>query len=238
MNRFWKLKVLLLHMLVGGLCLAQEAAPVPPADMDEGLIPAADIISAAPEPRTPTRAEIQQARLAFTQFSDKIRIAEATLDNAALDRKRKMGRLQALIRATEDQLGVEAARVQQLQERFNQVNDQLASLSEVQVTRGQSQASERLKKLRQEMEVGITVAQNKLEALTSQKSTLMDRIEDLRTDHITSLIEASVRRQEELNVPKPTATERLLKEELEAKPDPSSSSIPVQDRSMLLVGGV
>ncbi|MEZ5940648.1 MAG: hypothetical protein R3C18_04600 [Planctomycetaceae bacterium] len=217
MLKVHSMTTVLLAGLCLGICAAQEPEATPEVDvenMDEGLIPASAIVVEDPAPEPPSRADIQQARLAFTQFANRIHIAEATLDEEALERKRKMGRLQALIRATDEQSEIQAAEVQQLEEHFRQVNDQLASLADLQGTRGQTQASARLSQLRTDMEAEIAVAQNELEALTRQKNQALERLEELRTEHLTSLIEASMRSPGNSRTKRQSPAKSLLEREL------------------------
>lgn len=189
---------------------AKKAPAIPTADDSEpGVLKPVTKPEPAPEP--PSRAELQQARLAFVRLAEQIRIAEAKLDETALQRMREIGRYMALIAATEDQIANQAALVQQRSERYQQIRDQLANLAELHRNKGQDtgHAQSLIAAARQQVEV----EQRRLERLSRNRKQLEQRLNEVRGEHLMSLLEAAVRLPD-VDQTKTSAIEQVLDEAL------------------------
>lgn len=134
-------------------------------------------------------ADVLEARIILDDLGEQMRIAEAKLTPEALDRKRKIGRTQTLLKAAEQSLQAQAARTQRLVERHDERREQLMNLQGLRKARGLE--SDRLQELVRQSEGEVAATKARLDRLARYRAQLQTQLEVLKAEHITALLEAA-----------------------------------------------
>lgn len=168
---------------------------------------------AASSPREASPDGVRQASLILGDLAEQMRIAGAKLQKSALARKKQIGRLEAYQAAADEQAQVLAGETQRLLERHQQVAEQLENLGQLKKSRGVDDA--RLKALITESQAAVNASQARLERVARHRSQLQTKIDALKLEHLTELLEAGIRRPAQA-MTLPSAVERLLELETQS----------------------
>lgn len=200
-------------ILAGVSCFAQKKANR--ANSEIGIADAEAMMDEAdPSTARVRMSDLNQARMVFAEVQEQVRIATAKLDATTLERKQEMGRIRALMAATDGQIGLASANVQRLQERERQLLQD--------ATRGKGAAGKSLPAdhaLQQplaHLQSQIDAARSKVGQLTRSRAQLDQRLDDLHREQIQELLKAAVTPADAEGT-RPAALERLLARQLNAK---------------------
>lgn len=162
--------------------------------------------------REVSREEVHQASLILADVSDQMRIAQAKLDKTALERNRQMGRLKAYEEAAADEIQLQADETQRRVERHQQIGEQLSDLAQLRKSRGIDDS--RLKDLIARSEADVDAAKERLDRISRLRADWQQKLVQLKAEHVTHLLEASMRPAVPEEGPVSTL-ERLMNAELQ-----------------------
>ena len=172
-------------LLAGNRCGGQPVAPPQPAEVATGDAIELDTPSAA---GPPTAAELNEVRMIFEDLDEQLRIGTAKLGDEALERKRDIGRLRVILTESDQQIRLLAAKILRLQERHEQLQQDLASRGAAGPPAAKPSPLEPAARLL----LRLGDEQSRLEQLTHQRSRIKQRLDDLYDRHIQSLLEAGM----------------------------------------------
>lgn len=145
--------------------------------------------AAEPATRQVQAEDVLAARIIIDDLAEQMRISQAKLDPEALERKRKIGRTETLLKAADSSLQALAARTQRLVERHDERREQLTNLMGLRKTRGMDVA--RVQELIRQSEQEVTACKERLDRVARYRAQLQTQLEDLKAEHLTWLLEAA-----------------------------------------------
>jgi len=195
MNRFTN--CLLLAVLVhctSGLASAQTPDRVKPAAkagpvMDEEMNQEVDDLGRSPgspspkrtTPRKPaSRDELQRVQLMLLEFKDRMRVAGSKLSRKSMSRKREIGRLQAHLEETQQDVKLLSSRLAQLEDRHRQLAQELP---------GESEA---VKVILDNSQVIVDGAKTELAEATRRQAGLQGELQRRRSEHLVELLRSII----------------------------------------------
>jgi len=161
-----------------------------------------------------TREEVQQASLILIDVADQMRIAQAKLEKQSIERNKQMGRLKAWEAVAAEVVEEQAAKTQHRVERHQQITEQLGNLAKHGQSRGVDDA--RLKTLLARSQADVDTAKERLEKVSRLRVNLQEKLVELKAEHLTHLLEASVKSTPPDEDPL-SSIERLMDAELQRK---------------------
>jgi len=145
--------------------------------------------AAEPATRQVQAEDVLAARIIIDDLAEQMRISQAKLDPEALERKRKIGHTETLLKAADNSLQALAARTQRLVERHDERREQLTNLMGLRKTRGMDVA--RVQELIRQSEQEVAACKARLDRVARYRSQLQAQLEDLKAEHLTHLLEAA-----------------------------------------------
>ncbi len=168
------------------------------------------------------RDDVEQASLVIDDLTEQLRIAQAKLQPDSLKRKQTIGRLQAFKTAADNEIRTLAMQTEREVERNKQIGEQLAGIAKIRKSQGVDNG--RLEKLIAQSQSAVDRSKEQLERVSRQRTRIEQKIQVLRAEHITGLLEAGVKRTIEVGRSVGSSLGDLLDTELGDPPSVGNDS--------------